>query len=951
MKPTIQYILLLILASTGNIYAMENAEPVREVTTQLLYEFSLSQPSSVILHHWDSEASATKMTLTDSEKNIIDIKYGSWDIANSPNIYQSYIKKILPAGTYTLRSESLDGGKIMTCIEKTPFSITVKSDYAEGIHVPIEVGKHSSNFSFIDARNTEEHNGSLSGYNYGILFSRSNDVYYHLTLEQPMDIIINHSLSTLKYATLIHLLTYKESYEMRDGEPYYYPITTHVKTVGGYWDYDKPYRPSSKANMQIQRLPAGDYLIYVEGSEYTTNLKTTTTNGIIVTSIEGRVPEGDVIDFPINIGEYDYDFSYSDKKDSYWYADNLDSYHIDRGADIFYQFTINSPMNVEISAKRSHVPTKIFLYEVGDRAEKSCIVWDAPSVEGLTLPAGTYIAVSKAIIPSGSIAEGDNIITNITGSLSTNNGSGTEEGGNISILKNIIRQITPLVETSSISELKAGQQIKVTRYFDGLGRLEQTIQHGITPTKKDLVTLQEYDPFGRESVAWLPYVKERSSSDYFINPKNIKENIITQYANDTTPYSNPVYENSPLNRVTEQYGPGQHWHTNGKSVKTHYLTNNTTHPCLYFEAGANGIIKKGNYPSGELYVTEIKDEDDNTSYEFKDKLGQVILTRQLNGSEKYDTYYVYDEYGNLRYVLPPLAVDKLTSDLSDDNEIMQQYAYLYKYDHRNRCIKKRLPGCDWIYMVYDQADQLIFTQDGEQRKTNEWTFNKYDTFGRIVMTGLLVTAKTHEALRDMTETTLVVEKYQADHWSYSWNSLPELITPNTYKRILQVNYYDNYQFRERPEYKEDKFSFANKGAEYNTRYGDDNSTYQHKGLLTGTATGLLDNRNKFTYSVIYYDNKKRPIQTRSTNHIGGMDYTYTAYDFVGNPTKMYTEQTAHGITTKEQYTYRYDHAGRLKETRHRLNDSRIIMATLNEYDELGRLKTTRRNTYEEITNP
>ena len=37
---------------------------------------------------------------------------------------------------------------------------------------------------------------------------------------------------------------------------------------------------------------------------------------------------------------------------------------------------------------------------------------------------------------------------------------------------------------------------------------------------------------------------------------------------------------------------------------------------------------------------------------FTDKLGQVVLERVMNGSAMNDTFYVYDDFGNLRYVLP-----------------------------------------------------------------------------------------------------------------------------------------------------------------------------------------------------------------------------------------------------------------------------------------------------------
>jgi len=54
---------------------------------------------------------------------------------------------------------------------------------------------------------------------------------------------------------------------------------------------------------------------------------------------------------------------------------------------------------------------------------------------------------------------------------------------------------------------------------------------------------------------------------------------------------------------------------------------------------------------------DTKDENwtsgtDHTTEEFKNKSGQVILKRTYNAGT-YDTYYVYDDYGNLTYVLPP----------------------------------------------------------------------------------------------------------------------------------------------------------------------------------------------------------------------------------------------------------------------------------------------------------
>ena len=289
------------------------------------------------------------------------------------------------------------------------------------------------------------------------------------------------------------------------------------------------------------------------------------------------------------------------------------------------------------------------------------------------------------------------------------------------------------------------------QYYDGLGRPMQTVQKGITPTGSDLATYQEYDGIGRKSNSWLPVVLP-SNNGAFVSLNTIKSNINASYPDETKPYTLPVYEASPLNRVLEQYGPGQAWQNNSRSAKMAYLANiadNDTLNCVYYKVEATStdtlvtITYGGNYATAELYVTRSTDEDGNASFEFKDKLGQVVLTRQIvrSGSAKttYDTYYVYDDFGNLTAVLPPLASDGMKSGASWTNAnsaLLRNYAYLYRYDGRNRCIQKRLPGASWNYYVYDRGDRLIFSQDGEQRAQGKWLFAIPDVFGRTVLTGV-----------------------------------------------------------------------------------------------------------------------------------------------------------------------------------------------------------------------
>ncbi len=495
------------------------------------------------------------------------------------------------------------------------------------------------------------------------------------------------------------------------------------------------------------------------------------------------------------------------------------------------------------------------------------------------------------------------------------------------------------------------------QYYDGLGRPVQNVQRKVTPSGADLVTLQEYDAVGRESNRWLPGTS--SANGAYVTPETVKTSA-KGLNGDQNPYSLPVYEASPLNRVLEQYGPGTPWQSNSRSAKSAYLTNvsgNDTLNCMYYKvsdtsASADSLVTvtlAGNYATAELYVTRTADEDDNTSFEFKDKLGQVVLTRQLvrSGSTKilHDTYYVYDDYGNLTAVLPPLASDNMNSGTSWSNATstaLRNYAYLYMYDGRNRCKAKRLPGCAWTYYVYDTADRLIFSQDGRQRAAGIWSFSIPDIFGRTCVTGTCTGS--YDALALTSPLNGIVVKATRSNTTDTYkgyaSSFGITLTSPT---VLSVNYYDDYAF------------IGSNGIDsgitaYDAQTGfDTRYTVSAKTFLTGTLTAQLlpdgTVSSTYLYSVMYYDYKGRVIQTKGNNPLsGGTEKAYIAYNFTGQPLQKKHIHAATGKDTQtELYTYTYDDALRLKTTQYSLNKGAAVTLASNTYDELGRLKTSTRN--------
>ncbi|NDV97147.1 RHS repeat-associated core domain-containing protein [Dysgonomonas sp. 521] len=517
------------------------------------------------------------------------------------------------------------------------------------------------------------------------------------------------------------------------------------------------------------------------------------------------------------------------------------------------------------------------------------------------------------------------------------------------------------IQTRTYTTDNGSRYMESIQYFDGLGRPLQTVQRAVTPNTADLVTYQEYDPFGRDGRAWLPTVAA-GNNGAFVSHANYKAKAMTTYksttyntTSDSVAYSRPVYEASPLNRVVEQYGPGMDWQKNGKAVKTAYLTNTTSGElvCKKFGVGGSGtattLAKSGNYAASQLYVTRMTDENENVSYEFKDKLGQVVLTRQISGTA-HDTYYVYDNFGNLCYVLPPELSDKATADGTVSASLIDLWGYQYKYDGRNRCIIKKLPGTEKIYYVYDKADRLIFTQDGEQRnrKTgtkSEWTFTKYDAFGRVIISGIYRTDASHASLQTTYKNVVFKELVGTGNFGYSWNYLSGAIEN---KDVLLVNYFDYYTSVP------DVNDYKNR-LKYVPQSGYGAQHTSAKGQLVATRVKNIKSDNSTVHNALgesgtffYYDNRGRLIQTHSTNHLGGVESEYIAYNFTGQPVKkmhVHTKDANGGGKQTEVYAYTYDHAGRLLKTTHQLNSGITVTLASNTYDELGRLKTNQKHTH------
>jgi hypothetical protein len=253
--------------------------------------------------------------------------------------------------------------------------------------------------------------------------------------------------------------------------------------------------------------------------------------------------------------------------------------------------------------------------------------------------------------------------------------------------------IKDIINESSIVSLTVDQLGQSIQYFDGIGRQIQLVNTQGSPQKNDLVQPMSYDPLGREVFRYLPYVsstgksgsikldfipKEDANYSTLTNPQYKFYQTTPNIAFDAKPYSETVFEPSPLNRVLKQGSPGDVWKPTGdiysladNTIKKRSLVNSTNDKIRIFILNpTTGLLNDQVvfYNELELYVDVTFDEHNNEVSTFTDKKGHVVCKKVQYGTDNTvvppkalhaSTYYLYDDFGNLIMVLPPEAVKAL----------------------------------------------------------------------------------------------------------------------------------------------------------------------------------------------------------------------------------------------------------------------------------------------------
>ena len=507
---------------------------------------------------------------------------------------------------------------------------------------------------------------------------------------------------------------------------------------------------------------------------------------------------------------------------------------------------------------------------------------------------------------------------------------------------NYVRVTEPKTPSASDPSTSGGAAKVTVTYFDGLGREIESVAVASSPDGNDIATHTEYNYRNLPVRKFLP-VESENGDGSFVTRGDIIRLGEEQYG-DSRPFSETLYEDDQTRRPVGEYKPGDD--LAGRHVSLSYSFNQASgmYACTLFKLNGDTLENRGVYPENRLKVTCSANEDGHETYVFTDKRGRTVLERRVMSNQlPADTYFIYDIYGDLRYMLSPEGASKVTSPGRCDTGILDRYCYRYRYDSRHRMIERKLPGCEPEYFVYDKAGHLVYSQNGDERRQGVWHAIKYDAKGRKALEGTTAmgASKMGEAGRVWLQAQLLDRKFvvtaepEKDYDMQLFYAHQD-DSYGTFTRQIAY-FYDNYSHWNRQEWN-DELPFNLPG------YPADSCLLDATGLPTGKA---MVSGGQVWITATVYDRFANPIvECAQEYHEGYTFYTVTNRDFRGMPTqtksKMYYFDSKSTPPVSGETLYAYDNGDRLAFVSHRYGDKaywRVIK--VNGYDRLGRLITER----------
>jgi RHS repeat-associated protein len=486
-----------------------------------------------------------------------------------------------------------------------------------------------------------------------------------------------------------------------------------------------------------------------------------------------------------------------------------------------------------------------------------------------------------------------------------------------------------------------GEMIENITYFDGLGRPKQSIAHKAGGQQQDIITPMGYDGFGRQTREYLPYARASSSLEFDVGLVPDSEGEISilnsfyaakfpdEWSSSTTanPYSEKAFEASPLNRVLQQAAPGKDWQMGaGHTIQFDYAANSSQEVLDFgvtFTAGDTSFpvftIATSYYDEHTLYKTVTKDENwrslhgkDKTTEEFKNKQGQVVLKRTYNNQQAHDTYYVYDVFGNLSYVLPPLASEK-TNVYEEDSTSYNANTFVEGGSPTGEVkfgVRLTAPGTFEYYADFD-----LHNLEGSTFKTGyimdlphiHHTMGSYLFLGTVGASASLNGITTYRYVNYyVREGKLYCNNYS---YSYPWGSQGSVVTIDDFERSTTINLPENLTGFTESETQEQIEELLEKLC-YQYKYDDRNRLVEKK--IPGKG-----------WESIVYDKLDRPVLTQDAVQKTQQKWNFTKYDNLGRV--VYTGIYTHDL--EKSQAQMQSHFNTLNATAEKLYETKVSTGT------------------------
>jgi RHS repeat-associated protein len=554
--------------------------------------------------------------------------------------------------------------------------------------------------------------------------------------------------------------------------------------------------------------------------------------------------------------------------------------------------------------------------------------------------------------------------------------------------------------------LPTGSKLQTTTYLDNFGRpIQQVVKQGsykadatdpnAVSSYQDLVTITDYDGLGRTAKGYLPYSTNTLLGYYKINAYTEQESfnntLYNEPAGSHASFSTTTYDGSPLNRVTALRSAGAAYQAVANNgITSDYDFNKDAEQVHIWniDYGSGSLpIDGGLYLENTLIKTITKDANSKLVYEYKDLQGKVVLKKvqekndasfDINGYTGWlSTYYVYDDFGRLRYTITPKAVAAMfaAGNWSITTDMAKGLCFYQEYDKRGRITIKHAADGGEVWMVYDSRDRLVLTQDENQRnrapKPNQWSFSLYDEHDRSIATGLIDDNKNLADMQALTENAALYLQHviKVSLYTGSWEEVKAFMPiagkatsvggyycgTCTATYTNSVTYYDNYTSTSHTYQPRSNDNFAPTTNPYLEGYA---KTSRVNGMVTGGKIRILDDKydnltetdDNFLASTSFYDERGRVLQTQGENIKGGVDMASMQYDYAG---KVLSTNTFHRMPNNDFdktiiiSMNEYDLLQRVVKFKKGYFKTNVAYDNLNSYkklaeyryDEMGRVKT------------